>query len=635
MCAICGKLDIKGNRGVDQRLIERMSNIMEHRGPDDSGIYLSTRVGLGHRRLSIIDLKTGKQPLSNERDTIWVVFNGEIYNYRELRDHLITKGHVFKTQADTEVIVHLYEEYDLEFVAMIRGMFAIALWDTETRTLVLARDRVGIKPLYYSLTHDALIFASELKAILVDDSVSRDISFVGIDSLLRYHYLPGEATLFKEIKKVLPGHYLVYRNNAISDIEYWDLQFPAIKTRKSESVVKQELIELLKQTVRDHMISDVPVGVLLSGGVDSTAILSFAVEQAHKPVSAFTVGFDSDKFADERQYAKIAADRFGVKHYDMTIAARDFADFLPRYVWYMEEPVCEPPAVALYFVTKLASAHVKVLLSGEGGDEAFGGYPEYRNLVWLEYLKKMCGSGSSYAKSLMLNVNKFLNSGRIEKGARLMDMKLEDYYLSKTSTPLSFFVQYNQELYTDSFRDVLEAEAREEYRDLLLTQIADMELLDKMLYVDTKTWLPDDLLLKADKMTMANSVELRVPLLDHVVLEYAASLPADFKLRRFTTKYIMKTALEGRIPEAIMRRKKTGFPIPYDEWLSRDIEEFVRDLLLSKTAINRRYFRPGLVEWMLNANLKQRSYSKEVFLLTALELWHHVFIDDIQSFAIQ
>ena len=631
MCAICGKLDIKGGRKIDPVLIERMCSIMQHRGPDDSGTYYSKRVGLGHRRLSIIDLQTGKQPLSNERETVWVVFNGEIYNYRELRDDLTKKGHLFKTQTDTEVIVHLYEEYDVEFVAKLQGMFAIALWDEQRQTLILARDRVGIKPLYYSVTNDSLLFASEMKAILMDESVSRDISFMAIDLLLRYHYIPGESTFFKSIKKLLPGHYLLFRNGAIKDFEYWDLRFPIVKTKKNEALLKKELIELLRTTVRAHMISDVPVGVLLSGGVDSTALLSFAVEQTDKPISTFTIGFDSINFADERHYAQIAADKFGTKHYDMTINSREFAQFLPQYVWHMEEPICEPPAVALYYVTKLASSHVKVLLSGEGGDEAFAGYPDYRNIIWLERIKKALGPLSPTTGSLLFRVNKLVHSARLEKGARLMDVAFEDYYFSKTSTPFSFFSMHSHELYTDNFRCALEKEKKEDYRHYLLTRINDMELLDKMLYLDTKTWLPDDLLLKADKMTMANSVELRVPLLDHAVLEYAASLPTEFKLRMFTTKYILKKAFEGRVPHQILYRKKAGFPVPYDQWMSHDIVGFVRDLLLSQNSVSREYFQRGTVERLLNANIKQSTYAKELFILIALELWHHIFVDNIPS----
>ncbi len=627
MCAICGKLVVTGNGTVEREHIERMNTIMHHRGPDDSGVYLSRGIGLGHRRLSIIDLYTGKQPLSNENGNIWVVFNGEIYNFKVLREDLIASGHWFSTNTDTEVIVHLYEEFGAGFVSKLHGMFAIALWDEQENTLVLARDRIGIKPLYYCRTEDSLIFASELKAILTDPAVSRSISFTAINTLAAYYYIPGEATLFKCIKKLLPGHYLLCRNGAIEDIEYWDLRFPLVKTKKSEAEAREEIIELLRNAVRDHMISDVPVGLLMSGGLDSTGLLSLVAEQTDKVISTFTIGFDSAVFADERKYARMAAGRFGTKHYDMTIGARDFAEFLPQYVWHMEEPICEPPAVALYYVTKLAGSHVKVLISGEGGDEAFAGYPNYRNLVWLERIKKVTGPLSSAIGSLLLRADGLLHEGRIGKYAQLMGMDFEDYYYSRTSSTFSFLSSHAHELYTDDFRCVLEQEKKEEYRETLLPGIRDLELLDKMLYIDTRTWLPDDLLLKADKMTMANSVELRVPLLDHRVLEYAALLPSHFKLNGITTKYILKKAFQGRVPEEIIRRKKTGFPVPYDQWLSNELQEHIRAVLLDDKAMKRGYFKRGAVERMLNANSRQPAYSKELFLLVALELWHQAFID--------
>jgi len=360
-----------------------MADSMRHRGPDDEGYYISGQIGLGHRRLSIIDLNRGKQPISNEDDTIWIVFNGEIYNYQALRESLSEKGHKFKTDTDTEVIVHAYEEFGENCVARLRGMFAFAIWDQRSKTLLVARDRVGIKPLYYFLNDDQIIFASEMKAILLDNSVPRNIDPQIIDRFLTYYYVPGEETMLRGIRKLSPGHYLIARDGKIQVRQYWDLDFSQVNGHRSLKQASQELLEILKESVRLHMISDVPVGILLSGGVDSTALLSLSVHETDKELSTFTIGFEGHDFADERPYARLAAKRFGTQHYDMTMSAQDFLAFLPRYVWHMEEPVCEPPAVALYYVSKLASEHVKVLISGEGGDEAFAGYPNYRNGVWL------------------------------------------------------------------------------------------------------------------------------------------------------------------------------------------------------------------------------------------------------------
>lgn len=627
MCGICGKTYIKENRKVDPALIERMSMVLSHRGPDDHGTYISRKTGLGHRRLSIIDLQTGKQPLSNERENIWVVFNGEIYNYRELRKELLEKGHTFKTQTDTEVIVHLYEELGEGFVSKLQGMFAIALWDETNEALLLARDRVGIKPLYYYLTNESITFGSEIKAILADTSVPRTIDHQGINLLLSYYYIPGDTTLLTGIKKLLPGHYLLVKNGRCIDKEYWDLSFTKTKNHLTLNDAEHELVKIIQKAVRDHMISDVPVGVLLSGGVDSTALLSFAVEETDKDISTFTIGFESDQFADERKYAAIAAKKFGTRHYDMTINAGEFAEFLPRYVWHMEEPICEPPAVALYYVSRLAKEHVKVLLSGEGGDEAFAGYPNYRNLVWLERLKKLAGPLSPIiGKAVsLLTTSKLLK--RFNKYGHLMGMNFDNYYYSRSSSPLTFMNKSAEQFFTSEFHDAIVNEKTHGFRAMLLRNTDDQELLDKMLYIDTKTWLVDDLLLKADKITMANSIELRVPLLDHVVLEYAASLPTDFKLRGFTTKYLLKKAFEGRVPREILNRKKTGFPVPYDRWMSSELNDYIRDILLDEKTIGRGYFQRGAISRMLDADHRNPIYSKEIFLLVVLELWHRCFAD--------
>jgi asparagine synthase (glutamine-hydrolysing) len=627
MCGICGKMFLKDDRKVDPILIERMSTVMSHRGPDDHGVYVSRKIGLGHRRLSIIDLQTGKQPLSNEQGNIWVVFNGEIYNFKDLRKELVEKGHQFKTNTDTEVIVHLYEEHGEGFVSKLRGMFAIALWDEIGETLILARDRVGIKPLYYYRTNDSITFGSEIKSILVDSTVPRKVDPQGIHLLLSYYYIPGEETLLQGIKKLLPGHYLLVKNGKCIDKEYWDLSFSKTREHLTSKDTEQELIEVLRRSVRDHMISDVPVGFLLSGGVDSTALLSFAVEETDKDISTFTMGFKSDRFADERKYAAIAAKRFGTKHYDMTIDAHEFSEFLPQYVWHMEEPVCEPPAVALYYVSRLAKGHVKVLLSGEGGDEAFAGYSNYRNLVWLERIKMLFGPLSPMIGQAVSLLTTRGSLKRFNKYGHLMGMDLEKYYYSRTSSPLTFMNKNAAIFYTSEFHEIMSENKNHDFRELLLQNVKGKNLLDKMLYIDTKTWLPDDLLIKADKITMANSIELRVPLLDHVVLEYAASLPVDLKLKGFTTKYILKKAFEERVPHEILYRKKTGFPVPYEQWISNDLNGYVRDILFDDRTIGRGYFHQGTVSRMLDANDKGSSYSKEIFLLVALELWHRCFID--------
>jgi asparagine synthase (glutamine-hydrolysing) len=613
---------------VSPALVKAMADTIAHRGPDDEGYYVSGQVGLGFRRLAIIDLKTGHQPLSNEDDTIWIVFNGEIYNYQELRDLLLSKGHVFKTRTDTEVIVHLYEGFGPKCVEKLRGMFAFAIWDGNAKTLFLARDRVGIKPLYYCLTGKSLVFGSEIKAILADPSVKREIAPELIDRFLTFLYMPGEETLLTGIQKLAPGHYLLIKDGKPEVREYWDLDLAESPRKISLEDAESELQSLLAKTVELHMIADVPVGVLLSGGVDSTAVLSLAVNGTDKKISSFTVGFSGGEVADERPYAKLAAERYGTQHYDMTISAKDFAAFIPKYVWHMEEPVCEPPAIALYYVSKLARNHVKVLLSGEGGDEAFAGYSNYRNLVWLERLKLGIPSlNRTFARGLSF-ANSLMHSDRVAKYVPLMNDRFPDYYYSRTSNPHHFTGDRLGETYTAGFAASIDREHSLEPVRRLQAKLGRRNMLDAMLYIDTKTWLPDELLIKADKMTMANSVELRVPLLDHKVLEFATSLPSNFKLNGFKTKYILKKALNQRIPVEIRDRKKTGFPVPYESWLRNDLKDVVWGVLTDRKTIDRGYFSKDAIEGLLRANSNGANYSKEIFSLLNLELWQRTFLEN-------
>jgi asparagine synthase (glutamine-hydrolysing) len=630
MCGICGKLEFDRNASIGAPLIRTMLDTIRHRGPDDQGVYVSPQVGLGHARLSIIDLSSGHQPLSNEDGTVWIVFNGEIYNYRELRTFLLAKGHVFRTQSDTEVIVHLYEELGPQCVEKLRGMFAFALWDENTKQLLLVRDRVGIKPLYYSLTDKAIVFASEIKAILADPAINRNLAPEIIDRFLTFLYVPGEETLLKGICKLAPGHYLLVKNGKAEIRQYWDLSFLKPSERLSVEEAENELSNLLAEAVELHMIADVPVGVLLSGGVDSTAVLSCAAERTDKEISTFTVGFSDAGFADERPYARLAAETFGSRHHEMTITADDFVAFLPKYVWHMEEPVCEPPAVALYYVSKLARNHVKVLLSGEGGDEAFAGYDNYRSIIWLERLKQIWPAGNGAASWGLSQLNCWARSARVAKYGPLVKATFPNYYYSRTSTPYRYSGNGIGELYSSDFVKSIDREYTIEPVRRLFSKIENQGVLDQMLYIDTKTWLPDDLLVKADKMTMANSLELRVPLLDHRLLEFAASLPANFKLKGFTLKYIWKKALSKRVPSSILKRKKAGFPVPYEVWLRNNCKDQIHDILTDRKTIERGYFQKAAIERLISANSNFGTYSKEVFSLVALELWHRMFLEGEQ-----
>lgn len=625
MCGICGKLNLDSSNNVSGPLLKSMADAIRHRGPDDEGYYLSGPVGLGFRRLSIIDLNTGHQPICNEDGTVWIVFNGEIYNYQELRQDLRFRGHIFKTQTDTEVIVHLYEEFGERCVDKLRGMFAFAIWDEKLKQLLLARDRVGIKPLYYWLSNKSLVFGSEIKALLADPEVKSELYPEMIDRFLTFLCVPGEDTLLRNVHKLAPGTYMLVQRGKTEIRDYWNLQFSP--RARSQKQAETELLELFEESVRLHMISDVPVGFLLSGGVDSTAMLGFAVGKTKWPLSSYTLGFSDPGIIDERPYARLAAKRFGSEHHETTITSQEFADFLPQLAWYMEEPVCEPQAVALYYVSRLAKSYVKVLISGEGGDEAFAGYQTYRGILWLERLKFMLGPfarGMAFSASF---VNRVADLQRIHKYAPLLERPFGDYYYGRTYGPTTYFNSAFRQLYSQEFLGFVDKQfSVSPARKHLHNGHAD-SVLNRMLCVDTKTSLPDDLLLKADKMTMANSIELRVPLLDHKILEFAASLPENLKVRGLTTKYIAKAALHNRVPQEILHRKKAGFPVPYERWLRTELKSWVHDVLFDRKTTARGYFNRCSIESLIAENSRSGRYSKELLSLVVLELWHRSFLD--------
>lgn len=625
MCGITGKFMLDGQAAVSPLLVRAMADAITHRGPDDEGYYINGPLGLGFRRLSIIDLNTGHQPISNEDGSVWIVFNGEIYNYQELRRDLLARGHRFTSKTDTEVIVHLYEEYGPACVEKLRGMFGFAIWNQNDRSLFLARDRVGIKPIYYCLTDDFLVFGSEIKALLADPDVPAEVNEPMIDNFLTYYYVTGEETMLKGVRKLLPGHCMLVKDGKSRIWQYWDLKFqPCLISAKEAEL---QLIGILEESIALHMIADVPVGVLLSGGVDSTAMLGLATAVSDKPLSSYTLGFDSRGIADERPYARLAASCYGSQHHEMTISAREFADFLPSFAWHMEEPCCEPQAVALYYVSRMAREFVKVVISGEGGDEAFAGYPIYRNLLWLERIKSALGPLNVLVSNSLLALNRKLENHRIGKYAPLLKQPLHSYYFSRTSSPSRFFNHAADKLYAPEFaHHVSKSDSISVVRDLLDRGSCGQNKVNQMLYLDTKTSLPDDLLLKADKMTMANSLELRVPMLDHKFLEFAASLPPSLKVRGFDTKYIAKRALGERVPREILKRKKVGFPVPYESWLRNELKDWVYDVILGETSIGRGYFSRNVVENLMKDNVRMGGFPKEILSLVSLELWHRAFL---------
>jgi len=618
MCGIAGKINFENARPVEESEIRPMLDIMRHRGPDGNGIHLDGPVGIGHVRLSIIDLEAGKQPLSNEDDSIWITFNGEIYNYLELRERLISQGHRFRTHSDTEVIVHLYEEYGKSCVDHLQGMFAFAIWDSNKRKFFIARDRVGIKPLYYYKDANILCFASELKALRTLPEVPCVISEESVDAFWCFSYLPGKLTMFRNIYKLLPGYWLEVDMEGHSTIQqYWDLSFSSENRFKNIEEASEELSSLLRQTIKMHIMSDVPVGFLLSGGMDSSAVLSYAADETDKEISAFTVGFSEKGIVDERPFAKLVAKRYGAKHYDITISSQDFWDYLPKLFWHLDEPVCEAPAVALHYISEFASKYVKVLLSGEGGDEAFGGYPNYPNQMATERLRRIAGPFKGILGKFMENIGKASGYQQLAKYGRYLPLELQEYYWGRTGTPHL----ENSLLYKTNFNKSLNGKSANTFVNKLFNNVSDIPLLNQMLYIDTKTWLPDDLLIKADKTTMANSIELRVPLLDHQILEFAASLEPTFKVRNREIKRVLKKTFSNILPKEIIDRKKVGFPVPYGEWLRTDLLDQTRETLLGSNSFVRSIFEKSSIESILERHKKTVSAQREVFSLLALEIW--------------
>lgn len=601
-----------------------MLAVMRHRGPDGSGVHLDGQAGLGHLRLSIIDLAAGSQPMANEDETVWIIFNGEIYNFQELRAALLARGHRFRTHSDTEVIVHLYEEHGNECVKHLRGMFAFAIWDRCARRLFLARDRVGIKPLYYFANASQLAFASELKALLTLPDAPRELDETAVNTFWCFNYLPGELTMFKGIHKLLPGHWLeASADGRWTTGQYWDLGFAEPRAFPKLQAAADELSNLLRETIRLHMIADVPVGFLLSGGMDSSAVLTYAAGETSKPISTFTVGFEGEGIVDERPYARMMAQKHGSRHFETSFSAEDFWDYLPRLFWHLDEPVCEPPAVALHFISEVARQHVKVLLSGEGGDEAFGGYPNYPKQLVLDRLRRMCGPLRRVAGGAVVAMGRCLGRRRLGEYGRMLPLKLADYYWSRVGSP--FKRDNGTVAYTQGFRSRMNGHDPGGMARCLFAQVAGRPLLDQMLYIDTKTWLPDDLLVKADKVTMASSLELRVPLLDHVVLEFAARLPAEFKVKGFETKRILKAAFARVLPVDILNRKKAGFPVPYGRWLAGKLWSATRDLLLDSSSFVSRVFERHALAGLLESHRRTCGFQREIFSMLALEFWHGQF----------
>lgn len=619
MCGIVG-IHSLGDRPVSAEEVAAMADSIVHRGPDDCGYFVAPGLGLGMRRLSIIDLETGKQPICNEDSSVWIVLNGEIYNFREKRRELEARGHRFRTAADTEVIVHLYEEYGLDCVDHLRGMFAFALWDTRTRSLLLARDRIGIKPLYYGVFGDRLVFGSEVKSLLTLPEVRQQLDFDwrAVQHLFTFLATAPTRSIVEGIRKLEPGHILTVTDGRGPTLKrYWDLRFEPGPPRSEDEIV-EELVAVLEEAVDLHMVSDVPLGAFLSGGMDSSAVVAMMAKLARRPVKTFSIGFGVADF-DELEHARVMANQLGTDHRELVLEP-DVFDVLDDLAWYLDEPFGDSSAIPTYMVSKLAARDVTVVLSGDGGDEVFGGYDKYvveGRERRLESLLRLARPALGVAASMMPD------DVRGKNLLRHFSLSGSDRYLDACS----FFPPREQaKLFTGEVQALMPAEGAWRAQKQNLSR-GSKDWLSALQYNDFHGYLPLDILTKVDRMSMAHSIETRVPLLDHVLVETAARIPSALLIKDSQTKYILKKAMRGTLPESIVNRRKQGFAIPLGHWFRGQLSNHVRELLLSSTARSRGIFEPRYVERLIERHEQGRPLDLHIWTLMSFELWCRTFLD--------
>ena len=628
MCGIVGLHYYDRDRRVPFGVVKAMADSIRHRGPDDEGFYVEGNIGLGHRRLSIIDLSTGKQPIGNEDGTCQIVFNGEIYNYKALRADLEGKGHVFRTHSDTEAIVHCYEEYGDDCVTRLNGMFAFAIWDSRKHRLFLARDHLGIKPLYYHASADRISFGSELKAVLEEGGIDRTLDLAALDAYFSYMFIPDPLTIFASVRKLPAGHSLACENGKVVLKRFWDVTNRGDPGEKEERVA-EELEALLIDAVKGQLMSDVPLGVFLSGGIDSSSLVGLMAESTDS-IKTFSLSGGQGLF-NELPFARIVANRYRTEHHELVVPESSLETLLPKVVGLLDEPFADSSVIPTYLVSQLAREKVKVALSGEGGDELFAGYTwhrkhmaidRYRNLVpgviregvLANYLGKLGISGSSFGK--FVRMARSLNRSSLQSPASCFDM-------------LRRLFPETQKAQVYGSRMAVSPEARIHAYQVAYERNGSTSELDNALYADLKVYLTGDLLTKVDRMSMANSLEVRVPFLDYRVAELAARLPQGFKLRGKTSKYILRKSMDKRLPDAIKNRKiKRGFSVPVHEWFRSGLKDYAAEILLDRKTATRGYLRPEGVRKMLDDHCRLNApYGDQIFLMLVFELWARRYLD--------
>jgi asparagine synthase (glutamine-hydrolysing) len=628
MCGIAGFAFTDPHHPVDRELLDRMTGALRHRGPDADGSHFGPGVGMGHRRLSIIDLATGDQPIYNETRTVSIVFNGEIYNFPELARELEARGHTFATRSDTETIVHAYEAFGLEFVKRLRGMFAFALWDEPNRRLVLARDRAGKKPLYYHADGERLVFASEIKALLQDSSIKRRISAEGLSDYFTFGAIPAPGTVFQDIQQVPPGHILVWERGRARVHEYWDVVFDPTGPA-TPGAAEEAFAALFDEAVKMRMVADVPLGAFLSGGVDSSAVVASMARQSGRPVVTTSVGF-AERSHSELEHAGAVARALGTEHHALVVKPDAIAD-LPKLVWHLDQPFADSSALPTYYVSRAARERVTVALSGDGGDELFAGYERRYGIHRLEQRLRRLIPGPVRRGVLAPLARLYPRTDRLPRPLRLklvlsnLGQSFERAYFNDMSL---FLDEEKRALCTPEFlaqaraHDPIAAFARH------FDRVRDADPLSRVLYVDFKTRLANEILVKVDRMSMACSLEVRSPLLDHKIIEFAASLPPTLKYRGSTSKFLLKRHVEMRLPAAAVHRPKQGFDLPLAGWLRGELRELALDLVLSPRSAGRGYVRPEAVRRIWDEHQSgYRSHASQIWALMVLELWHRQYVD--------
>jgi asparagine synthase (glutamine-hydrolysing) len=625
MCGIAGIVKFNPNARVDEARVKRMRDALSHRGPDSAGLWSEGPVGLGHRRLAIVDVGGGRQPMTNEDGDVWITYNGEIYNHAALRPELEARGHRYRTRSDTETILHLYEEDGERAVEKLHGMFAFALWDRKQKKLLLARDRLGIKPLYYAVTDDELLFASEIKAILAAGALRPAFNEAILPEFLATRFVSGEETFFRGIRKLLPGRTLSWsRGEGFVERRYWQLPLAAAEGGASLEKEAAGVREALSNAVQSHLMSDVPLGLFLSGGLDSSGIAALMAPMVKEPIRTFSVGF-AEAEANELAYARIAARAIGAEHREVVVSPEEFFNALPRLIWHEDEPIAFTSSVPLYFVSRLAREHVKVVLTGEGSDELFLGYPWYRVTAWNERL------GRIYFP---------LTPEPLRRGTRAIARRLprplrryaERTVLALEPGPRGLFYE-NFAVFSDRLRQELLADgAHLNGRDPYAEGLRHYEekaggVLDRMSHADLQTYLVE-LLMKQDQMSMAASIESRVPFLDHEFVERAVRLPSALKVRGLTTKAVLREALKNSVPREILQRPKMGFPVPVGRWLRGPFWPVVEEFVLGARACERGFFKPAALRRLAEEHRSGlREHGDRLWLLVNFEMWQRIFLE--------